>query len=49
MADVATSNAASAEKTAVVKPERPDEEAYKKNLANAEKELKAAEERMVCE
>ncbi|KJX93990.1 hypothetical protein TI39_contig4229g00003 [Zymoseptoria brevis] len=47
MADVATSNAASTEKTAPpVKPERPDEEAYKANLAKAEKELKAAEERM---
>lgn len=29
------------------KPERPDEEEYKTNLAKAEKELKAAEEKMV--
>lgn len=48
MADVATPAAAPVDKTAVVKPERPDEEAYKTNLAKAEKELKAAEERMVC-
>jgi hypothetical protein len=48
MADVAASNAAPTEKSAApVKPERPDEEAYKTNLAAAEKELKAAEERMV--
>ena len=33
--------------TPVVKPEKPDEEAYKAELAKAEKELKAAEERMV--
>lgn len=31
----------------VTKPERPDEEAYKSELAKAEKELKASEERMV--
>ena len=34
--------------TPVVKPVKPDEEAYKTELAKAEKELKAAEERMVC-
>lgn len=32
----------------ISKPERPDEETYKSELAKAEKELKAAEERMVC-
>ena len=58
MADLATPSAAQigtsgAAKTApkqasaVVKPEKPDEEAYKAELAKAEKELKAAEERMV--
>lgn len=30
------------------RPERPDEEQYKAELAKAEKELKAAEERFVC-
>ena len=44
MAEVADTKAA----PAPVKPERPDEDAYKKNLAAAEKALKAAEERMVC-
>lgn len=34
---------------AIVKPERPNEEEYKANLAKAEKELKAAEEKMVCD
>jgi hypothetical protein len=58
MADLATPSAAQigtsgAAKTAgkgtpVVKPEKPDEEAYKSELAKAEKDLKAAEERMVC-
>jgi hypothetical protein len=58
MADLATPSAAQistsgAAKTApkqnssVVKPEKPDEEAYKAELAKAEKDLKAAEERMV--
>lgn len=31
-----------------VKPERPDEEQYKSDVAKAEKELRAAEDRMVC-
>jgi hypothetical protein len=31
----------------VAKPERPNDEEYKTNLAKAEKELKAAEEKMV--
>ncbi len=30
------------------RPERPDEEQYKEELAKAEKELKSVEERMVC-
>jgi hypothetical protein len=47
MADVTTSAAAPVDKSAPVKPERPDEETYKTNLAKAEKDLKAAEERMV--
>ena len=58
MADLATPSAAQistsgAAKTApkqtssVVKPEKPDEGAYKSELAKAEKDLKAAEERMV--
>lgn len=47
MADTATSAAAPVDKSAPVKPERPDEAQYKENLAKAEKELKAAEERMV--
>ncbi|KAI5364205.1 Putative nuclear segregation protein Bfr1 [Septoria linicola] len=38
--------AAKAAPAAVAKPERPDEEVYKKNLAQAEKELKAEEERL---
>jgi len=33
--------------TPVAKPERPDEEAYKAELAKADKELKSSEERMV--
>lgn len=39
--------AAPVDKSAPVKPERPDEEQYKAALSKAEKELKAAEERMV--
>lgn len=31
----------------VARPERPDEEQYKKDLTQAEKELKASQERMV--
>lgn len=34
-------------KAAPTKPERPSEEEFKAKLANAEKELKAVEERMV--
>lgn len=49
-AQIGTSGAAktAGKSTPVVKPERPDEEAYKAELAKAEKELKASEERMVC-
>lgn len=47
MAETATSAAAPVDKSAPVKPERPDEAQYKENLAKAEKDLKAAEERMV--
>ncbi|KAF7185455.1 hypothetical protein HII31_13208 [Pseudocercospora fuligena] len=36
-----------ADKPTVVKPERPDEEAYKTNLAKAEKELQAADAKQV--
>ena len=55
MADVATpstaskatpTNASKDKAPATTKPERPDEESYKTELAKAEKELKAAEERM---
>ncbi|KAL1583945.1 hypothetical protein WHR41_07416 [Cladosporium halotolerans] len=47
-AQIGTSGAAktAGKSTPVVKPERPDEEAYKAELAKAEKELKASEERM---
>lgn len=47
MAEAAAPAASTVDKSAPVKPERPDEEVYKTNLAKAEKELKAAEERMV--
>jgi Spy/CpxP family protein refolding chaperone len=49
-AQISTSGAAKIapkQTSSVVKPEKPDEEAYKAELAKAEKELKAAEERMV--
>ena len=49
-AQIGTSGAAKTapkQTSAVVKPEKPDEEAYKAELAKAEKDLKAAEERMV--
>ena len=44
MADTTTKPAAAAP---VTKPERPDEETYKKNLAEAEKALKVEEEKLV--
>ena len=49
-AQISTSGAAKTapkQTSSVVKPEKPDEENYKSELAKAEKELKAAEERMV--
>jgi len=42
-----TGNAGKEKAAPPPKPERPDEETYKNELAKAEKELKAAEERMV--
>jgi hypothetical protein len=50
-AQISTSGAAKTapkQTSSVVKPEKPDEENYKSELAKAEKDLKAAEERMVC-
>jgi hypothetical protein len=51
MADVATPSAAkvatSSEKQQVVKPEQPDEAKYKEDLAKAEKEHTAAQEKFV--
>jgi hypothetical protein len=51
MADVATPSAAkvatSSEKQPVVKPEQPDEAKYKEELAKAEKEHTAAQEKFV--
>lgn len=58
MADLATPSAAAistmdakadtpATKTQVTKPERPDEDTYKKSLAEAEKELAAIQEKQV--
>lgn len=51
-AQIGTSGAAATagtkdKSTPVAKPERPDEEAYKAELAKADKELKSSEERMV--
>lgn len=46
MADTAQAETKAAA-PAVTKPERPNEEEYKEKLGKAEKELKAAEERMV--
>jgi hypothetical protein len=42
-----TAPASKEKSAAVAKPERPDEEVYKAELAKAEKELKSAEERLV--
>ena len=50
MATAGTSNAATVGKDKNVpppRPERPDDESYKAELAKAEKELRSAEERMV--
>lgn len=57
MADVATPStapvaatdaAAPQGKQQIVKPEKPDEEKYKADLAKAEKEHAAAQEKLVC-
>jgi len=48
---MSTSNAGAQDKgkaTPIQKPERPDEEAFKAELAKAEKDLKASQERLVC-
>jgi len=49
MADVATPPAAEATqgKQQIVKPEKPDEDKYKEDLAKAEKEHTAAQEKLV--
>jgi len=49
MADVATPPAAEASqgKQQIVKPEKPDEDKYKEDLAKAEKEHAAAQEKLV--
>lgn len=51
-AEIGTAGAANTvtkdKSTPAVKPERPDEEVYKTELAKAEKELKTAEEKLVC-
>ena len=49
MADVATPPAAEASqgKQQIVKPEKPDEDKYKEDLAKAEKEHAAAQEELV--
>ena len=48
-AGTATSSTPAKEKSApATRPERPDEEEYKTELAKAEKDLRASEERMVC-
>ena len=41
------SNATKDKSAQTARPERPDEEQYKSDLAKAEKELKTSEERMV--
>ena len=43
-----TDNASKDKAAPVAKPERPDDEAYKGELAKAEKELRTSEDRMVC-
>ena len=58
MADVATpsaidmsmgtTNADSADKPQKSRPDKPDEEKYKSELAKAEKEHAAAQEKLVC-
>lgn len=51
-ADMSTSSTtptASKTKTSVVKPEKPDEEQYKKDLARAEREHGASQDTLVCD
>ena len=45
MADVAKTPAPAEQK---VKPQKPDEKAYKADLQNAEKDLAAAQKKFVC-
>lgn len=45
--DAGTATPPNKEKNTVAKPERPDEEQYKTDLAKADKELNASNERMV--
>lgn len=48
-AQVATADAtAPQEKQQHVRPEKPDEDKYKEDLAKAEKEHQAAQEKLVC-
>lgn len=47
-ADTTPANGSKDKAAPVTRPERPDEEAYKTELGKAEKELRSAEERMVC-
>lgn len=48
-AQVATADAAaSQEKQQNVRPEKPDEDKYKEDLAKAEKEHQAAQDKLVC-
>ena len=59
MADIATPSAAtmstidagaeSVTKTQKAKPEKPDEQKYKEDLAKAEKEHAVAQEKVVCQ
>ncbi|KAK3669631.1 multicopy suppressor of BFA (Brefeldin A) [Recurvomyces mirabilis] len=46
MANADPSSAPKDKSTSVAKPERPDEDTYKKELAQAEKELRSSEDRM---
>jgi hypothetical protein len=47
MADVAASS--KLKSPASIKPEKPDEEQYKKDVEMAQKELDKAQERLVCQ
>lgn len=50
MADTATTNSApvDGDKAHKARPEKPDEEKFKADVSKAEKELSAAQERLVC-